>query len=112
MAIFFCSTHEILTAKFQNCNGFFTTHRYAPFLQVPKIPTKTKNFCSISDSVMKHLETLTQDILKFMQATWDPSLAGPQNLKIACNKSSSKIGWLRSLLRRDPLFVDSRISNH
>ena len=87
-------------------------HRYAPFLQGPKIPTKTKNFRSISDSVMKHLETLTQDILKFTRATWDPSLAGPQNLNIACNKSSSKIGWLRSLLRRDPLFVASRISNH
>ena len=112
MAMFFCSTHEILTEKFQNCNGFFTRHRYAPFLQVPKIPTKTKNFHSISDSVMKHLETLTQDILKFTRATWDLSLAGPQNLNIACNKSSSKIGWLRSLLRRDPLFVDSRISNH
>ena len=104
MAMFFCSTPEILTEA---------THHYLPFLKGPKILTKTKNFRSIiSGSDVKHLETLTQDVLKFRRATWDFSLAGPQNLKIACNKSSSKIGWSGSLLRRDPLFVDSRISNH
>ena len=74
--MFFCLTREILTEKFQNCNGFFTTHRYPGFLKVPKIPTETKNFRSISDSVMKHLETLTQDVLKFRRATWTPPWQG------------------------------------
>ena len=28
-----CSIHEMLTEKLQNNNGFFTTHRHAPFLK-------------------------------------------------------------------------------
>ena len=52
----------------------------APF---SKIPTKTKNFCSISDSDMKHLQTPTRDLLKFRLVTWDspPPLAEPHSKK-------------------------------
>ena len=31
-----CSIHEMLTEKLQNCNGFFTMHRYPPFLNSNK----------------------------------------------------------------------------
>ena len=29
-----CSIRERLTEKLHNCNGFFTTHRYPPFLKL------------------------------------------------------------------------------
>ena len=45
-----CSTGEMLTEKLQNCNGFFATHRYPPFLKFPQ----RQNFRSISDSDVKH----------------------------------------------------------
>ena len=38
---------------------------------------KDKEFSSISHSDMKHLLTLTRDVLKYRWATWDPPLAGP-----------------------------------
>ena len=62
----------MLTEKLQNC--IITS--LSPF---SKIPTKTKNFGSISDSDLKHLYTPTRDVSKFRRATWDPSplLAGP-----------------------------------
>ena len=33
MAMYRCSIRERLTDKLHNCNGFFTTHRYPPFLK-------------------------------------------------------------------------------
>ena len=40
-------------------------------IPLKQILTKTKIFCSISDSDVKHLKPPAQDILKFKQVTWD-----------------------------------------
>ena len=44
-----------------------------------KIPTKTKNFHSVSDSNVEHLQTTTWDFLKLRRATWDRPPPSPPN---------------------------------
>ena len=67
--VFYSRNVLMLTEKLQNCIWFLLITSLSPF---SKIPTKTKNFVSISDSDLKHLYTPTWDVSKFRRATWDP----------------------------------------
>ena len=70
-----CSIRERLTEKLHNCNGFFTTHRYPPFLKFRQRQKIFVQFPTATWSINKHWhETFFK---KFRRATWEPPLAGP-----------------------------------
>ena len=67
MAMYRCSIREMLTKKSQNCNGFFTTHRYLPFLNPDEDKEFAFNFCQRREAFIN----TDRDVLTFRRATWD-----------------------------------------
>ena len=73
MEMYRCSICKMLTEKLQNCNGFFTTHRYPPFLKFRQRERIFFNFQQWREAFINN------DTKLFNTQTSDmgPTLAGP-----------------------------------
>ena len=86
-----CSIREMLTEKLQNCNGFFTTHRYPLFLKFRQRQRSFVQFPAGTWSIYKHLHETFSNSNEWHGTTPPPRPPLPGRSSIDRFKSESGI---------------------